>query len=53
MSQAIVPSSVHGMCQVVLVITSGQMIRRPAAHTGEFATTVTEPELGNDQIADP
>jgi hypothetical protein len=32
MSQTTWPSSVHGVCQVVLVMTSGQRIRRPAPH---------------------
>jgi len=31
-SQTTWPSSVHGVCQVVLVMTSGQRIRRPAPH---------------------
>jgi hypothetical protein len=31
-SQATAPSSVHGVCQVVLLIMSGQMILRPAPH---------------------
>lgn len=32
MSQTTAPRSVHGVCHVVLVMTSGQRIRRPAPH---------------------